>query len=441
MHAHSKKKCVFIYGPYYPLHSSKYLKVRVFAKLLAENMEMFRYRACKFREEKDKLSAARLVIAREFNIVNSFTIEASFHGFIDEERKTIELSTELYEMAGKHIAETLLDYTRLTTKEHIGRLRRTYMKKHNKKHVNAKSFGRSRYRLQTETFSKQKTSGIIGKRKQTKGILTPIEGRSEQPKDVERKLVTLNEVYKRIREEMEFEDESNSEDSDSAESDAEPLVREEEAKALKLVADAVKKFSNIEAAKLVPPETGKSSKRKLGRHKTIRKIISDGGQTSENEFKLPVKNRPKSIMREKHVFKKQEEPNISHERYVRSIPSTEILPFSSSYGRKLKVQKQMQSVNTLNSDNFNKGISTHMEFPIRNKFKDILSVNCWKNINNLLRSGVPSQQDPMKSESLNLLARAPKKVHQKTSSRTKSSTKYSSKGLVPVKMVNSYNKD
>jgi hypothetical protein len=36
MHGHSRKKNVFIFGPYYPLHSEKYLKMRVIPKLIAD---------------------------------------------------------------------------------------------------------------------------------------------------------------------------------------------------------------------------------------------------------------------------------------------------------------------------------------------------------------------------------------------------------------------
>ena len=54
IHGHSRKKNVFIYGPYQPLHSDRYLRMRVLPKLLAERTEMFRYFACKFRNEKSK---------------------------------------------------------------------------------------------------------------------------------------------------------------------------------------------------------------------------------------------------------------------------------------------------------------------------------------------------------------------------------------------------
>ena len=43
MHGHSRKKNVFIYGPHYPLHNSKYLKMRVLPKLLSDTTQMFRY--------------------------------------------------------------------------------------------------------------------------------------------------------------------------------------------------------------------------------------------------------------------------------------------------------------------------------------------------------------------------------------------------------------
>lgn len=36
MHGHSRKKNVFCYGPYYPLHNDKYLKMRILPKLVSE---------------------------------------------------------------------------------------------------------------------------------------------------------------------------------------------------------------------------------------------------------------------------------------------------------------------------------------------------------------------------------------------------------------------
>jgi hypothetical protein len=88
MHGHSRKKNVFIYGPYFPLHSGKYLKLRVLPKLISEETNMFRFFSCKFKVEKSKEKAARIVLWREFDIMNCFTVEASFYGFLNDERET-----------------------------------------------------------------------------------------------------------------------------------------------------------------------------------------------------------------------------------------------------------------------------------------------------------------------------------------------------------------
>ena len=49
---------------------------------------MFRFYACKFRIQKSKEKTARVVLWREFNILNCFTLEASFQGYFDSERLT-----------------------------------------------------------------------------------------------------------------------------------------------------------------------------------------------------------------------------------------------------------------------------------------------------------------------------------------------------------------
>jgi hypothetical protein len=98
LHAHSKKKSVFIYGPHFPLHNENYLKTRILPKLLSERTHMFRYYACKFRNEKSKQRAARIVVSSKFGIPISFTIEASFYAFLDEERKTVEFTRDHYEL-------------------------------------------------------------------------------------------------------------------------------------------------------------------------------------------------------------------------------------------------------------------------------------------------------------------------------------------------------
>ena len=62
MHGHSRKKNTFVYGPEVPLHDTKYYKMRIIPKLIAEETSKFRYFSCKFRHERSKLKAARIVM-------------------------------------------------------------------------------------------------------------------------------------------------------------------------------------------------------------------------------------------------------------------------------------------------------------------------------------------------------------------------------------------
>jgi hypothetical protein len=41
-----------------------------------------------------------VVLWREFSIMNCFTLEASFHGYINQDRQTIELTTQMFENMG-----------------------------------------------------------------------------------------------------------------------------------------------------------------------------------------------------------------------------------------------------------------------------------------------------------------------------------------------------
>lgn len=78
MHGHSRKKNVFMYGPEFPIHDTRYLSMRIIPKLMSENSELFRFFSCNFRIHPSKESTARVVLWREFNITNCYTLESSF---------------------------------------------------------------------------------------------------------------------------------------------------------------------------------------------------------------------------------------------------------------------------------------------------------------------------------------------------------------------------
>jgi len=54
------------------------------------------------------MKTARIVLFKEFGIMNSFTIEASFHGYISDKRENIEFMNVHYEKMGQILGAALL---------------------------------------------------------------------------------------------------------------------------------------------------------------------------------------------------------------------------------------------------------------------------------------------------------------------------------------------
>jgi len=106
-----------MYGPHYPLHNERYLKSKILPKILDDKTQMFRFYSCKFRIEKSKIKTARVVLFKEFGIMNCFTLEASFHGFIDSDRSTTEFTTESLEGMGATLANSMNEYADLVDED------------------------------------------------------------------------------------------------------------------------------------------------------------------------------------------------------------------------------------------------------------------------------------------------------------------------------------
>ena len=99
---------------------------------------MFRFYSCKFRVQKSKLKAARVVLWKEFNIMNCFTLEASFHGFFDKDRQTIELTTEMLEDMGSILGSGFYEYQTLVEEDEKQKLLLRKQLKKKKKKMKAK---------------------------------------------------------------------------------------------------------------------------------------------------------------------------------------------------------------------------------------------------------------------------------------------------------------
>jgi len=266
LHGHSTKKCSFIYGPYYPLHSDKYVRVRILAKLLSDKTKMFRYPACKFRQEHAKINTARLVISREFDVMNSLTLENSFYGFLNEERKTVEYCVAFYESIGKCLVYVIIEYLHLLDEEMVTRMKRQFENKKKKKVLSKHKLKvKNKYQeilkkgMQTEDVKKDVHVKLIESPKVT---LNKEEEMAQNPNEpTERKVIRLEECYQNsdiflnttkdkprkmidifnyIKESA--KDELEDPDSDSNSSECNSLTKEEEADLAKNILLAIQEL-------------------------------------------------------------------------------------------------------------------------------------------------------------------------------------------------------
>ena len=53
--------------------------IRVVPYLFSQKNKIFNFADCKFANEKDKESTARIVMFKELNVLNSYTLETTFY--------------------------------------------------------------------------------------------------------------------------------------------------------------------------------------------------------------------------------------------------------------------------------------------------------------------------------------------------------------------------
>ncbi|CAG9334617.1 unnamed protein product [Blepharisma stoltei] len=80
MHGHSLKKNVFMYACSPNQSKKKKVLMSMIPYFLSKTNKLFSFQGTKFRTERFKQGAARVVVYKEFGIVNSYTLEASFFG-------------------------------------------------------------------------------------------------------------------------------------------------------------------------------------------------------------------------------------------------------------------------------------------------------------------------------------------------------------------------
>jgi len=132
LHGHSSSKDIFILGCQSLLNEGDYYdknkKIRLFARVLSKICPSFSLLASKYSVEKNKLSTGRVVIFKEFGILQSYTIETSCYGsdgvFKDENYSQTERAGEDchftisdLQKIGKTIALAYLIQIRINDKE------------------------------------------------------------------------------------------------------------------------------------------------------------------------------------------------------------------------------------------------------------------------------------------------------------------------------------
>ncbi len=100
MHGHSRKRNVFMYGcltPQTEINHHKYNNlIKMIPYMFGQRSKFFQFNDCKFANEKEKESTARIVMFSELKIVNSYTLEATFYAPYDKDKfkKKINLNED-----------------------------------------------------------------------------------------------------------------------------------------------------------------------------------------------------------------------------------------------------------------------------------------------------------------------------------------------------------
>lgn len=103
LHAHSRKKNVFIYG------NDPGDRQRLYPRLLSKLCPFFNFDDCVFKVQKQRERSARVSIYRSFGLTNAYTLEASFCGANYGRCADLHFTTRHYEDVGRFLCEALLD--------------------------------------------------------------------------------------------------------------------------------------------------------------------------------------------------------------------------------------------------------------------------------------------------------------------------------------------
>lgn len=115
VHGHSRQKNIFMYGCQNTRNDR--LKERIFPYLFSKRSEHFSMANSNFKVQKDRETTARVVMWREFHLINSFTLECSFCGPNSAENPSnpyndCHFTISMLRDLGRQFCLTIIDYAR-----------------------------------------------------------------------------------------------------------------------------------------------------------------------------------------------------------------------------------------------------------------------------------------------------------------------------------------
>eukprot|EP00826_Nyctotherus_ovalis_P065113 TRINITY_DN9562_c0_g3_i1.p1 TRINITY_DN9562_c0_g3~~TRINITY_DN9562_c0_g3_i1.p1 ORF type:complete len:187 (-),score=45.08 TRINITY_DN9562_c0_g3_i1:25-585(-) len=142
--------------------------------------------------------------------MNSLTLESSFYGFLNEDRKTVEFCTQFYERIGQHLAGGLREFVRLMEGKWVAKCKRIVENRRKQKLIQKSKYKQkiliplstnreqeiAKKQLQTECSKKEfkKLEELEARRNSIKATET-VEGVTTSSEPEDKKVIRLEDCY------------------------------------------------------------------------------------------------------------------------------------------------------------------------------------------------------------------------------------------------------
>lgn len=83
--------------------------IRLIPYLFSQKSKLFSFSDCKFANEKEKDSTARLVLFKEFQVLNSYTLESTFYAPLNKQFKKKSNVDEELQIKGDELIQVGID--------------------------------------------------------------------------------------------------------------------------------------------------------------------------------------------------------------------------------------------------------------------------------------------------------------------------------------------